>query len=51
MVWHSQSDSNFLDSVELVSKHLDAVCKAFHGFRGFLLSLQMLPKLSVVLFI
>ena len=39
MVWHSQSDSNFLDSVELVSKHLDAVCRAFHGFRGFLLSL------------
>ena len=42
-------DSNFLESVELVSKHLDAVCKTFHGFIGFLLSLQMLPKLSVVL--
>ena len=35
---------DFLEPIELASKHLYALCKAFHRFIRLLSSLQMLPK-------
>ena len=46
---HFVWDWNFLEPAELAREHSNAVCKAFHGFIGFLLSLQMLPELSGIL--
>ena len=43
-VWH------FLESVELTSHDLDALCKAFHCFMRFFLGLEMLQNLLAMLF-